>query len=179
MKGHAFFARGLGILAVLLAGTAMARAEDEHHTASPTSPRLCGDSTLAHEPGGAVPALLFAAGDYVAAGLMGTVTAAAVWVIVGTGFDLALAMVLGVGIGTLVHLAIGLLLSPVLGFFHVMVPGSLIGMYGGMLFAMRDAMQPVSLGQAVAVGAVFGAIVMVITQFYDHALAGRRAADAT
>lgn len=123
-------------------------------------------------------AVLFAAGDYVAAGLMGTVTAAAVRLLVGPGFDLALAMPLGVGIGTLVHLAIGLLLSPLLGFFHVMVPGSLIGMYGGMLFAMRDAMQPVSPGHAVAVGAAFGAIVMAITQFYDHALAGRRVSEA-
>lgn len=132
----------------------------------------------ANEPTSRLHALLFATGDYIAAGLMGTVTAAAVRLLVDPGFDLVLAMLLGVGIGTLVHLAMGLLLSPLLGLFHVMVPGSLIGMYGGMLFAMRDAMQPVSLGHAVAVGAAFGAIVMAIVQFYDYALAGGRASNA-
>lgn len=137
------------------------------------------EATLDAQSVSRLHALLFAAGDYVAAGLMGTVTAAAVRLLINPGFDLALAMLLGAGIGTLVHLVIGALVSPLLGFFHVMVPASLIGMYGGMLFAMRDAMQPGSLGHAVAVGAAFGLIVMAIVQFYDYALTARRAPDTT
>ena len=146
---------------------------------SPLANRAHVDAVIANETRGRLHALLFAAGDYVAAGLMGTVTAAAVRLLIGPGSDLALAMLLGIGIGTLVHLAIGALISPLLGFFHVMVPASLIGMYGGMLFAMRDAMQPVSLGHAVAVGAAFGVIMMAIVQFYDYALTTRRAPDTT
>jgi hypothetical protein len=136
------------------------------------------DAAEASESTSRVQALLFAAGDYVAAGVMGIATAMAVRLLIAPGFDLALAMLLGVVVGTFVHLAIGFLLSPFLGFFHAMVPGGLIGMYGGMLFAMRDAMQAVSLGHAVTVGAVFGAIIMAIVQFYDYALAGARPSDA-
>jgi hypothetical protein len=47
-----------------------------------------------------------------------------------------------------------------IGMFQVMLAGSLIGMYGGMLFAMRDAMQPASWTQTVVVAIVFGALVV-------------------
>ena len=116
--------------------------------------------------------LLFSLGDYAAGALTGAVTAAVVRAIVWPGFDLALAMLLGIGIGTLAHLAVGALLSPLLGMFHVMVPGSLIGMYGGMLFAMRDAMQAVSSTHAIGVGALFGIIVTATVRLYDRALRG-------
>ena len=116
--------------------------------------------------------LLFIFGDYTAGILTGAATAAVVRAIVWPGFDLALAMLLGVGIGTLTHLAVGTLLSPVLGTFHVMVPGGLIGMYGGMLFAMRDAMQAVSSAHAIGVGALFGVIVTATVRLYDRALRG-------
>jgi hypothetical protein len=116
--------------------------------------------------------LLFILGDYTAGALTGAATAAVVRAVVWPGFDLALAMLLGVGVGTLTHLAVGTLLSPLLGMFHVMVPGSLIGMYGGMLFAMRDAMQAVSATQAIGVGVLFGIILTATVRLYDRALRG-------
>jgi hypothetical protein len=116
--------------------------------------------------------LLFFVGDYVAGGLTGLAVALAVHGLVRPGVDLALAMVLGVVLGTLTHLAVGLVLSPLLGMFHVMVPGSLIGMYGGMLFAMRDTMQPVPLAQALLVGVTFGFVMTALVHFYDRALVG-------
>ena len=61
-------------------------------------------------------ALLFMLGDYTAGILTGAATAAVVRAIVWPGFDLALAMLLGVGVGTVTHLAVGTLLSPVLGY---------------------------------------------------------------
>ena len=79
-------------------------------------------------------------------------------------------MLAGIAIGSLVHLLVGLLLSPLLGMFHVMVPASLIGMYGGMLFAMRDVMQPVSFAHALVVGMTFGICVVAVVHFYDRAL---------
>lgn len=113
---------------------------------------------------------LFVIGDYVAGGITGAATAAAVRAVVGSGLDLALAMLLGVGVGMLVHLPFSLALSPLLGAFHVMVPGSLIGMYGGMLFAMRDVMQPGPIGPAVGAGIAFGVLVTAGVQLYDRAL---------
>ena len=116
---------------------------------------------------------LFLLGDYVAGAVVGAATAVAVRSLVAPGFDLALAMLAGIGLGTLVHLVVGLMLSPLLGLFHVMVPGSLIGMYGGMLFAMRDAMQPVSLAHAIVVGMTFGIVMTALVHFYDRALVAR------
>jgi hypothetical protein len=115
-------------------------------------------------------ALLFILGDYTAGAVTGAATAAVVRAVVWPGFDLALAMLLGVGIGTFTHFAVGALLSPLLGMFHVMVPGSLIGMYGGMLFAMRDAMQTVSATHAIGVGVLFGIILTATVRLYDWAL---------
>ncbi len=117
-----------------------------------------------------IESALFSAGDYVAGGLTGAATGAAVNLLVGPEQDLSLAMILGMGAGTVVHLLVGLVLSSVAGFFHVMVPGSLIGMYGGMLFAMRDVMQATSTGRAAAVGALFGLIVTGLVQIYDRAV---------
>ena len=117
---------------------------------------------------------LFTLGDYAAGGLVGGATATAVHVIVSPELDMVLAMLLGMGIGMLVHLAIGLLLAPLLGMFYVMIPGSLIGMYGGMFFAMRDTMQhqPGTASHAVVVGVAFGLIVTAGVHLYDRILRG-------
>jgi hypothetical protein len=113
--------------------------------------------------------ILFAAGDYLVGGLVGAATAAAVRAVVSRDLDMVLAMLIGTAVGMAVHLAIGLAVAPFLGLFHCMVPSGLIGMYGGMLFAMRDAMQHHrgSLEQSVLVGLIFGAVVA------DSALNGR------
>jgi len=116
--------------------------------------------------------ILFAVGDHAAGALTGAATAAAVRAAVSPNQDMALAMVAGMVLGMVVHVAIGAALSPLVGFFHLMVPGSLVGMYGGMIFAMRDSMQhPTgSLGTAVLVGAVFGMLVVAGVQLYDRAI---------
>ena len=114
--------------------------------------------------------LFFSGGDYVAGGIIGAAVAFVVHGVVRPGVDLALAMLVGVLLGTLTHLTVGLVLSPLLGMFHVMVPGSFIGMYGGMLFAMRDTMQPVPLARALLVGVTFGFVMTALVHFYDRAL---------
>lgn len=118
--------------------------------------------------------LLFAAGDYFGGALVGAATAAAVRGVVSPHLDMVLAMLVGTVVGMVVHLAIGLAVSPLLGLFHCMVPGGLIGMYGGMLFAMRDAMQhhPGSLRRALLVGVIFGVAVTAAVRLYDRALRG-------
>ena len=120
--------------------------------------------------------LAFAFGDYVAGGMVGVLTAFAVHLLIGPMMDTVLAMLLGMALGMVVHLILGVLLMPLLGAFHTMIPGSLIGMYGGMMFAMRETMQhPMSLRHDALVGVVFGLIVVGGVQLYDHALrAGQR-----
>jgi hypothetical protein len=125
--------------------------------------------------------VVLAVSDYIAGGLTGAVTAAAVRAVVSPGLDMVLAMLIGTAAGMIVHLVIGLLTAPLLGLFHCMVPGGLIGMYGGMLFAMRDAMQhhPGSLGRAIVVGIVFGAAVTAGVRLYDRALRAPIGSDAS
>ncbi len=115
--------------------------------------------------------LAFIIGDYVVGALTGLMTACAVHLFVRSTMDTVLAMLLGMALGMAVHLVVGLLFAPVIGAFHTMVPGSLIGMYGGMLFAMRETMQhPTSLHHAARIGVLFGVIVVVAVQLYDRAL---------
>ncbi len=116
-------------------------------------------------------------GDHLAGAITGAATAVAVRVVVRPDLDMVLAMLAGMGLGMVVHAAFGVILSPLLGFFHLMVPGGVIGMYGGMFFAMRDTMQhaPGSLAAATLIGAIFGIAVVAAVQIYDRAI---RAADA-
>ena len=124
--------------------------------------------------------LLFAVADYLAGAAAGAATAAAVRAVVSPDLDMVLAMLSGMGAGMIVHLALGIAFTPILGLFHFMVPGGLIGMYGGMLFAMRDTMQhhPGSLGRAILVGVVFGAAMAAGVRLYDRALHAKAAPDS-
>ena len=118
--------------------------------------------------------MLFAIGDYLAGILVAVATTLVVRGIVWPGMDLVLATLIGMAAGMIIHLVVGLVLAPLVGLFETMMPASLIGMYGGMLFGMRDSMAAGSptLGSAVAVGAIFGAIVVLGLKIYDRVLRG-------
>lgn len=118
--------------------------------------------------------MLFALGDYCFGAVVGIVTTLAVRLLVEPGMDMVVAMLLGMAAGMVLHLILGFLAAPLLGMFHTMIPAAFIGMYGGMLFGMRDSMNAGSttLGAAVLVGAVFGALVVLGLKLYDAALRG-------
>lgn len=118
--------------------------------------------------------VMFSVGDHVAGAVTGAATAGVVGITVTPAWDMALAMVAGMGIGMAVHVVLMLLCGPVLGMFQVMVPGSLIGMYGGMIFGMRDSMvHGDPHGYGVLAGAFFGLIVVAAVHAYDWALRAR------
>jgi hypothetical protein len=119
-------------------------------------------------------ALYFRIGDYLAGALTGGVTALAVRMLVGPQWDMVVAMLVGMATGMSVHLVLLLVLVPLFGDFEIMMPGALIGMYGGMLFGMRDSMQQayVSLGSACAVGVLWGVLVVLAVRWLDHQLKG-------
>jgi hypothetical protein len=118
--------------------------------------------------------MVFVIGDYVVGMLVGAVTALSVRMVVWPGMDMVVAMIVGMALGMLVHLILSLLFAPGIGMFESMIPASLIGMYGGMFFGMRDSMAAGSrtLQAALAVGALFGAIVVALVQYYDRTLRG-------
>ncbi len=118
--------------------------------------------------------MYFVIGDYTAGIFIGVLTALGVRAAVWPGMDMVIAMLLGMVIGMAMHTVLGLLLSPLLGMFETMIPASVIGMYGGMLFGMRDSMAAGShtLIASAAVGAFFGALVVFGVKVYDWALRG-------
>jgi len=118
--------------------------------------------------------LYFRLGDYLAGVLTGVLTAFAVRMVVGPQWDMVVAMLVGMTVGMLVHMSLLLLFIPLLGTFEVMMPGAIIGMYGGMLFGMRDSMQQayVSWSTALAVGALFGLLVVLGIRWWDRQLRG-------
>jgi hypothetical protein len=118
--------------------------------------------------------MLFVIGDYLAGMMVGALTAIGVRAVIWPGMDMVVAMIVGMAIGMAIHLVFGLILAPLIGMFNAMIPASLIGMYGGMFFGMRDSMAAGSrtLGAAIAVGVVFGAIVVAGVEYYDRTLRG-------
>src|SRR5215472_10766794 len=118
--------------------------------------------------------MFFAIGDYLVGMLVGAVTALSVRMVVWPGTDMVVEMIVGMPLGMFVHLVLSLLLAPAIGMFESMIPASLIGMYGGMFFGMRDSMAAGSrtLQAALAVGALFGAIVVAVVQYYDRTIRG-------
>lgn len=116
----------------------------------------------------------FVIGDYLAGMLIGSLTALGVRGLVLPGTDMVVGMLIGTLVGMGVHVVPGMLLMPLLGQFQTMVPGMVVGMYGGMLFGMRDAMAAGSptLGAAAWVGALFGAIVVLALKAYDRTMRG-------
>ncbi len=121
-----------------------------------------------------VNSLYFSIGDYLAGALTGALTALAVRAVVGPEWDMVVAMLVGTTLGMSVHLLLLLVLVPLLGDFEVMMPGAVIGMYGGMLFGMRDSMQQasISLGAALAVGVLWGLLVVLAVRWWDRQLKG-------
>jgi hypothetical protein len=116
--------------------------------------------------------MLFIVGDYLAGMAVGVGTALAVRIVVAPGMDLVIATLLGMAVGVIVHVVVGMALTPLLGMFHTVMTASLIGFYGGMLFAMRGAMAAGSrtLGAAVIVRGIFGLVVVAVMKFYDLSL---------
>jgi hypothetical protein len=113
---------------------------------------------------------LYLLGEYVAGVATAVLAALPIHALVDPGWDMVVAMIAGTVLGSAAHLLVLALLGPVVGLFHVMAPGTLIGMYGGMLFGMRDSMQTASWSRTLAVAVGLGVLVVAAVQLYDRAL---------
>jgi hypothetical protein len=114
--------------------------------------------------------LLYLLGEYVAGVATAVLTAVPIHALVDPDWDMVVAMIAGTLLGSAAHLLVLALLGPVVGLFHVMAPGALIGMYGGMLFGMRDSMQAASWSRTLAVAVGLGVLVVAAVQLYDRVL---------
>ena len=115
-------------------------------------------------------AWLYLLGEYVAGVATAVLTALPIHALVDRDWDMVVAMIAGTVVGSAAHLLVLALLGPLVGLFHVMAPGALIGMYGGMLFGMRDSMQAASWSRTLAVAVGLGILVVAAVQLYDRVL---------
>jgi hypothetical protein len=113
---------------------------------------------------------LYLLGEYVAGVATAVLTALPIHALVDPDWDMVVAMIAGTLLGSAAHLLVLALLGPLVGLFHVMAPGALIGMYGGMLFGMRDSMQAASWSRTLAVAVALGVLVVAAVQLYDRVL---------
>ena len=109
-------------------------------------------------------------GEYAAGVATAVATALPIHALVDRDWDMVVAMLAGTVLGSIAHVLVLGVFGPLVGFFHVMAPGALIGMYGGMLFGMRDSMQAASWSQTMAVAAATGFAMVVAMQLYDRAI---------
>ena len=121
-------------------------------------------------------ARLLASGEYAAGAAIALAVAFPIHALVDSRWDVVVAMVAGSVLGMAIHLLLGVVLGPLIGTFQILIIGSLIGMYGGMAFAMRDVMQAASWTRTCVVAIAFGIAVVWMVRLYDRALGGSAAA---
>ncbi|MAT50246.1 MAG: hypothetical protein CMK32_03565 [Porticoccaceae bacterium] len=119
--------------------------------------------------------LFFTLGDVVANLFVGFVMAAVAWLLVGTGWNMLIAMVammvLGMGLAVFLWFPIGI----VLGAMEAMVPMMLTGMLSGMVVGMTAAMSSLSFSDASWKGLISGFVCFAFVWVMNSRLRGPQA----
>jgi hypothetical protein len=116
--------------------------------------------------------LYFVLGDLLANIVMGAlVGAVAVW-LVGSGWNMWLAMLLMMALGMVLGLAGALGFGFLFGAMEIMVPVMQTGMWSGMVVGMWQTMAPLSATQGALVGGVTGVMVLNVVWVANTALRG-------
>ncbi len=116
--------------------------------------------------------LYFVLGDLLTNICIGALIGTLAVVLVGTGWNMWLAMVLMMMLGMVLSLFLSFGFAICFGAMEVMVPGMLTGMMSGMILGMWGAMAELSAIQGGAIGAVTGFAVLIVVWFANAALRG-------
>ena len=116
--------------------------------------------------------LYFVLGDLLSNIVIAALIGALAVVIVDTGWNMWLAMVLMMVIGMALALPGAFLFGYWFGAMEIMVPVMQAGMWSGMVVGMWQAMSPLSVQQGVLIGAVTGLLVLNVTWVANIALRG-------
>jgi len=117
------------------------------------------------------PYFLF--GDLLANVVAGVLVALLCCVVFGPSWNMFVAMFVGMGIGMFVSVFVALPMGAFFGAMEVMVPVMTTGMVAGMVVSMGAAMEPVTAGRAVWLGAVSGVATLVACYAADAWIRGR------
>ena len=116
--------------------------------------------------------LYFVLGDILANIVIAALIGALAVVIVDTGWNMWLAMVLMMVIGMALALPGAFLFGYWFGAMEIMVPVMQAGMWSGMVVGMWQAMSPLSVQQGMLIGAVTGLVVLNVIWVANIALRG-------
>lgn len=100
--------------------------------------------------------LFYVFGDFVASLLLGAIVGATGWLIVGVWWNMWIAMFVMMPIGMVAGLIAFFPAAIKLGAMEAMIPLMLTGMVSGMAVGMAAAMMPLTIGEAVRLGAFCG-----------------------
>jgi hypothetical protein len=116
--------------------------------------------------------LYFVLGDILSTIVIAALIGALSVVIVDTGWNMWLAMVLMMVIGMALALPGAFLFGYWFGAMEIMVPVMQAGMWSGMVVGMWQAMSPLSVQQGMLIGAVTGLVVLNVIWVANIALRG-------
>ena len=121
--------------------------------------------------------LYFIFGDLLSNIIVGILMAVSATLLISTGWNMFIAMVVMMLLAMIVSLFLTLLLGIVFGAMEIMVPGMFSGMFSGMFGGMWLAMADVSLVHLVWLGAIIGLVVTCIIWLANARLRGISAAE--
>lgn len=116
--------------------------------------------------------LYFVLGDLFANIIVGLLVGGLSWLIVSTGWNMWLAMVLMMAVGMLAALILWIPVGIQFGAIEAMVPAMLSGMLSGMVLGMWCAMVALSGTAASAIGGVCGLVGIVFIWVANNSLRG-------
>ena len=114
----------------------------------------------------------FVIADYTSSGLTGIGTLALIFLMVGEGWNVLLAMVVGMGVGLLVMLIVLVAFIRVSTFFERFPVGMVIAMVTGMVAGMNEAMVRVDFISILMGVITFSVLAQLSMNLYDLRLKG-------
>ncbi len=118
--------------------------------------------------------LYFILGDLLSNVLVGSVVGGLSWLIVGPQWNMFLAMFVMMLVGMLVALSLFIPASIMFGAMEIMLPIMVTGMLSGMVVGMWIPMSPLSVVQALKIGAGCGLLSILGIWYLNHQLRGVR-----
>jgi hypothetical protein len=116
--------------------------------------------------------LYFVLGDLLATTVVAALIGVLAVMIVGTGWNMWLAMILMMALGMMLALPGALVFGHWFGAMEVMVPVMQAGMWSGMVVGMWQAMSPLEVQHGALIGALSGLVVLNLTWVANVALRG-------
>lgn len=116
--------------------------------------------------------LYFVFGDLVSNMVAGILVAFCAALLIGTGWNMFVAMIVMMALGMVLCIFLSLGLGILFGAMEIMVPMMLTGMFSGMFGGMWLAMAEVPIPQLVWLGAVTGVLVTCIIWLVNARLRG-------